>query len=615
MTVWSLHFAHLNNTNLLLMFALVMAVFFTLIKARKRLETQLLRFARVVCANVVLVVLIGAWLWGLEFADKGQREVAIDSEIWLAQHQHGTKLLAQYPSLEKLTISGYGFEKHHWQGLAGVEVNYAPKQVSVGFANLNWPKELAIGELFNVQGKWLNPAKPQHVVTVDLLDAAGVKVATTRVRHGETIKLKGVIKAPGNFAFVIQANNDDNQLIDRQMLFVTGLEQIPSQLNILVMQSAPSFEVNQLKHWVGSFGAQMLIFTDMSKERFITQSVNRNNKSLPDQLSPTLLDDMDILIMDGRKLAGLEGNQMEMIERAVDKGLGLLVFADSHFIDSTPSWLEAFSFSPITGIARDRRVLPLVNGVQSEVSFDLISYAFAHANDISFSSAAPFSSSIVLERTHQNRPISLLRNHGLGKVAVSLLNSRYQWQQHQKHHMYSGAWQHIFKNISRVERHRAFLPPKFNEINLVDSKLSVCLLSKTPIVPKGTDTGVGAMQVKVNGQSSLIPLTQDNQQHSRYCTWYWPKQSGWHLFTLSAITSEEDDAKPLSQWRYVYDKQQFQTHQQNHRIQDTHDFVAINKELKERLVPRYHQGVSGHWYWWLLMLCVTYLWFESRQRQ
>lgn len=633
MTLWNLHFANINTTNIMLMFALTMAVFFTLIKVKERLKGQPLRFAAVASANVVLVMLIGAWLWGLGLPSKGQTELTIDSETWLAEHQHGAKLLARYPSLEKLSVSGYGFEQHHWQGFVsqnteqttGVEVNFTPKHVKAGFANIRWPKTLNLGERLTVQGQWLNPANPLQVVTIDLLDVAGQKVASTRVRHGESIDLNGIVKAPGNFAFVLQANSDDKALgkaLDMQKLFVNvslfGLSSSTkaayikqSPLNILVMQSAPSFEVNHLKNWAGSYGAKMLILTDISKERFITQRVNRENegkgKDVPNQLSQSLLADMDILIMDGRKLAGLTDNHMSMIATAVENGLGLLIFADSDFIDKTPPWLNGkgmseFSFSPITGVARNQRVLPVVNGLQSEVSFDLISYAFDPSPQLT-----------VLERSHQNRPLTMLKNHGLGKVAVSLFNNRYQWQQQQKHHMYSGAWQHLFKSISRVERVATFLPANPNQINLVNEKMSVCLLSKAPSMQNNkTDD----LLLIVNGQPSVLPLTQDSQQNSRYCTWYWPRQSGWHQFRLmSAIGEGKGEIKLLlGQWRYVYDQKSWQTHQQNRRLQDTLSFVATNKQHPKRVAPSYHQVISGPWYWWLLILCVTFLWFESRKR-
>ena len=612
----SLHFSNLTNTNLIninifLLYALVMAVFFSLIKAKKSLVGQPLRFAGVCVGNVMLVLLLAAWLLGLSIATKGEVETSINSEAWLVKHQHGAKLLAQYPSIEKLNIEGYGFEAHQWQSLKGIEVNFTPKHVTAGFTNVNWPAKLNTAQKFDVTGTWLNPAKVMQVVNIELTDVAGSIVASTRVRSGEAFTLKAVAKAPGHFSYTLAAFDDEKKLISEQLFYVhvdsvndSGKQNEISDtpLNIIVMQSAPSFEVNQLKNWVGRYNTQMLIFTDISKARFITQSVNRPKQNLPKALSEQLLVDTDMLIMDGRKLANLDEIDMQMVSRAVEAGLGLLIFADSDFIANTPSWLQDFAFKPVTGNARNRKVLPVVNGKQSEVSFSVIAHNFS-----------PLAGFRVLERGHQNRPLSVVKDYGAGKVAVSLLDTRYQWQQHQKPDMYSGAWQHLFKSISKVERQGAFIMPE-QQIHFVNQQLEVCLLAKQS----------GSLQVMVNGQSSSLPLTQDTQQQSRYCTWYWPKQSGWHQFAFTSNKSTSDrsasdestseNSLSFNQWRYVYAKDAWQTHQQNTRLQDTFKFIESNKLQPVREGASYYQQVNGLWYWWLLIVIASFLWVERRQR-
>ena len=611
----SLHFSNLTNPNIFLLYALVMAVFFSLIKAKNSLVGQPLRFAAVCVGNTALVLLLAAWLFGLSIASKGEIEASINSEAWLEKHQHGAKLLAQYPSIEKLNIEGYGFEANQWHALEGIEVNFTPKHVAAGFANVNWPVKLNVAQKFDVTGTWLNPAKAMQVVNIELTDIAGAKVASTRVRSGEAFNLKAVAKAPGHFSYTLAAFDDDKKLIVEQPIYVhvdsvlldgvndsgeqNQISEIP--LNILVMQSAPSFEVNQLKNWVGRYNTQMLIYTDISKARFITQSVNRPKQDLPKALSEQLLADTDMLIMDGRKLANLDETDMQMVSRAVEAGLGLLIFADSDFIANTPLWLQDFAFKAVTGNARDRKVLPVVNGKQSEVSFSVIAHDFS-----------PLPGFKVLERGHQNRPLTVVKDFGVGKVAVSLLDTRYQWQQHQKPDMYSGAWQHLLKSISKVERQGAFIMSNTAprpQIYFVNQQLEVCLLAKQQ----------GSLQVIVNGQSLPLPLTQDIQQQSRYCTWYWPKQSGWHQFAFTSDKSTTDEGEgdkglSFNQWRYVYAKDAWQTHQQNTRLQDTFKFIESNKLQPAREGASYYHQVNGLWYWWLLIVIAGLLWVERRQR-
>ena len=145
------------------------------------------------------------------------------------------------------------------------------------------------------------------------------------------------------------------------------------------------------------------------------------------------------------------------------------------------------------------------------------------------------------------------------------------------------------------------IAPKAQGIARVGEQQRVCLLSQ--------QQGRLRLKAKLALQAIDLPLTQDKLQPTRYCSWFWPTQSGWHLLEYS-----DDNHFITSQWRYVYQKERWQTQDQYQRLKATEAFMVDNQTNTPYMAPTSYQQINSWWYWWLLLLSAGFLWFERRGR-
>jgi hypothetical protein len=96
----------------------------------------------------------------------------------------------------------------------------------------------------------------------------------------------------------------------------------------MIWQSAPSFETQQLSRWAADTGAQLLVRTQISRDRFLNQRINLSG-DIAISLSPSLLATVDMIVLDGRQWLALGSADRSSLLTAVSEGLGLLVLMDA----------------------------------------------------------------------------------------------------------------------------------------------------------------------------------------------------------------------------------------------------------------------------------------------
>ncbi len=565
---------------------LLLSLALTLIKVKNRLfASKPLRFYAVASLNVIAVMTLAAWLSNLSITHPYEQSAMLDSE----QHGDPSVVLLNHPNLTSLTLKGYGLRAAQWLPFTGVKLEHQPPKLEAGPVELSWNRQLLLGNRFTIAGRYQN-SNVNGIVTVKLLDPAGTVIAQTRIKNHQTFQLTDTPKAMGNYNYRLNVVSEKNELLNDEVIPLV-VSKAPAA-KILVVQSAPSFESKHLKNWASSQGASLLILTTISKDKFITNSVNMAEDT-PRQFTPELLNDFDLTIMDGRALINLSSVHQQWLNQAVDQGLGLYVMADDDLIKvadlpetELPEIVSSFSFEPIKGLQIGRSLtIPNWSGNHSELAFDLMPYIIdAEQGELLLAGS-------------KKRQLSVLKSKGKGKVAVSILKGRYRWLLNGNLQTYSHYWQRLLSRMARVRSDSRFIAQAKNELNVTSLRSEICVLSDK-------------QGLKLSVDDKVLNLSSDSVNPYRHCAFYWPQQAGWQRYVLSDVDGNELDTTA----RYTFSPQQWQSWQQSQRLSDTADFITQNKQRATApAVQDYdYQPVNALWYWWMLVVCGSLLWLERK---
>jgi hypothetical protein len=98
------------------------------------------------------------------------------------------------------------------------------------------------------------------------------------------------------------------------------------KLDILVVNDYPTFEQRYLKNFLAAKGHRVSVRNRVSKDRHHQEFANRERQSL-DRLTPALLDNTDLLIIDQGTFQALGNNEKRSIRTSMETGLGVLLLA------------------------------------------------------------------------------------------------------------------------------------------------------------------------------------------------------------------------------------------------------------------------------------------------
>ncbi|MFT4926076.1 MAG: hypothetical protein ACI8WB_002174 [Phenylobacterium sp.] len=584
---------------------LLVSLLLTLYRAKQRLVGKSWRFIGVACLNVVASLVLAAWLTNLSFEHETQERVLLITDATAAVEQADfdgryslvadgpveqisdpAMIRLAHPNLTELTVQGYGLHAGQWSAFAGVKINHQTGPVDAGLVDLRWPRQLMAGNSLTVSGRYQQAVNDNLIKTVQLLDPAGTVVSTARVRNNESFNLSAIPKAVGHFEYAVQ-------LVDGQSEPVPVEIVTPPPAKLLVIQSAPSFESKHLKNWASEQGAALLLLTTISKDKTLSLSVNLP-KGPSQELSLALLSDFDLLVMDGRALVNLSALQQQWLQQAVNQGLGLLVIADNALskAEQRPALLSSFSLIPMPdALTGQPSVLPNWPTKRAKKQSELV---FAY-QPVTINA----SQGVVLVRAAK-QVLSLYQPQGLGKVALSIVKDRYRWRLNGDMQTYSHYWQWMFSQLARTRSDSRFVAPSEDRLNLVNHRRQTCVISPLKTLSVFT-TELGV--------ESTLPLAIDRFNPYRQCIHDWPKKAGWQRFELQDSNANTVDVVH----RFTFAPQQWQSWQQNQRLKATTEFIQAQAQIpRSNTSSLTYKPINPNWYWWLLMMCASFLWLERK---
>ncbi len=493
------------------------------------------------------------------------------------------QLALRQPDLQSLTVLGHGLDEAQWRTLPGdLGVRFRPPALN-GPTQVQWSPRIAFGEALTVTGL-LRLEAEAAVAQIELVDPAGVVVATAPARSGQTFALTTTPRGTGTLEYRLHVRRGDTLLSDDPVGVFVFAEQ---GARLLVVQSAPSFETRRLANWAADTGHALVIHSQISRNRDLVQGVNLDAGS-PLERTASLYADTDLVLMDGRRWAGLPAGERETLLDAVRSGLGLVLLADGEL----DSWLETPSNDSLTGLdllpapARDA-VWPSWPGFTPEQSLPTAPFrlAWANAQDMT--------------RDETGALLEAWQALGEGRVMVSLLRERHRWATRGEASTFARYWTRLLRRVAREGSRPRWLAPPADARPRPAERLTLCAReggAAFAFAPQGSDA-----------EPETVPLVDHATGASARCGVAWPDEPGWHRARLF----DEDGALQDELLLRVYGPEYWTADRFEKRRLATHARATENgaATAEARTVVR---PLSPWWPWSLLLLCGGVLWLERR---
>ncbi|WP_426490005.1 hypothetical protein [Hymenobacter sp. 102] len=423
-------------------------------------------------------------------------------------------LQQQLPGISHLHLLGRGLPEADLAVLPEVPLHVHADAPGVGFTTATWPRQSELGQPWAVEGTFL--AADKGPVWVRLV-AAGAPRDSVQLPAGRgSFRLQFTPRLAGVAVYQVQAYQAGRQLAQEAV----PVEVLPTQpVRILMLAAAPSFEIRFLKDELAARQHKVALRIGVSRGLTQTEFLNLPTQLPLSRLTPRLLTQFDVLLLDAGTLASLASDESRNLAQAVQNGTcNVLLLADGSTMPRQLPGGSAFRLAPRPANAAS---LPL-SGLRSGAPV-----------------AAP--ASYALLTTPSIRPLfsiagqsvgAATRRVGLGQVAVTTITETFPWLLQQQPAVYHAYWSQLLTAV-RPARSAASLRilspwPVPNAPVLVQSE-------GLPTTASLTITGPTAKASLALRQDAIVPEWATAP--------YWPAASGWHEARVGAVT------QPF----YVYD--------------------------------------------------------------
>lgn len=399
---------------------------------------------------------------------------------------------------EALTVAGWGLLPEEWKELGDVQVEFLPSDTPEGIVALEAPTHLAVGAVARLRGKARANAA---VADIRVIGPGGV-IDSVRVPRDSTSDFELELRAPAQGRFVWQV--EFRRAGRRLAVDSIGIEvEAATSLRVLLLERAPSFELNALAGWLGRAGAVVERRTTVSQGREQVSTFNRGAGTTA--LDSAGLASVDAVVMHDATLISLARRQRGVLEREIrDRGLGAIVLIEGKPSENATTLTAATA--KVVGDGASRRTRPLLDGN-------------APLDDIE-AAGIELRSGDVLAHDAQGRALATLHSAGTGRVLLSALMGTDAWRRRGADSTYARWWTRLLQSIQRSNAARDGW--QFEQPVRVDRRVGVVL--------RTLDTLPSRVVVGPDESRDTIAFAPDPADH---VTWYssiWPRLAGWHAF-------------------------------------------------------------------------------------
>lgn len=412
------------------------------------------------------------------------------------------QLRLRLPELRHLHVAGWGLREGEWAGHEDLLVTFHPGEPPAGFAHITWPATVRLGEVLEITARSATP---------------GTEPVWLQHPDGRVDSLPSPPGADSAIRFVVRprAEGPATWLLGLGSTSVESLAvmvQPPRPPAVLVLEGAPGFETTFLRRWLAGQGARVVIRTRVSLDQYRTERINAPDVA-PGALTAALLEQFDLLLLDGATLAALRPAERAALDLAVrNDGLGVLLRPDS-LMRREAGWFP-FRLEPV-GTGEERAIRPAWPGVDAMPSTPAPALGLA---------IVPGSAVTPLMHDPVGRIVAATARRGNGVVGTSLVSEPSRWLLEEEPEAFAGYWRALLVALARgpeeLWRVASDGPPA------VDHALSLALETRDTL-PLATVTAP-------DGTTDTVGLIRDRAEPRRWWGRYWPRMPGWHSATNRA---------------------------------------------------------------------------------
>jgi len=420
----------------------------------------------------------------------------------------------------------------------------------------------------NQQAKIKGTFRARENAKIRLTSPGGVEdsvVFTTQGVHDFTLSFTP--KQTGLFTYSILVEENNKVYTDKFPVEVAANE----KLSILFLQNYPTAETRYLKNFLTEKGHALAIRSQLSKTNFRFEYANIEAVRL-DRLSPELLKQFDLVLMDNESLADLPSYERKMMEESVKQGLGILVF----YISPDKRKNQTYLSLPQRESKEDTVRLRLGN---SSYTFPVVP-EFITADGVE--SVIRSNDRVLNGYVHKNA----------GKLGFQLLLETYRLLLEGKTFEYAGLWSPLLERTARTQQ----------------STFKIEMTQPFPVYQdEPIDIAIVAAedQPRLTSKAVEIPLREDVVIDDYWHGKTWAGETGWHQFTVpqDSTTTNYYVSNP-GEWQSLRVSQQ---HKAN-------ELFSKNKlsDIKQEQIIKERKPIPLWAFYFIFLIAAGFLWLVPK---
>jgi hypothetical protein len=395
------------------------------------------------------------------------------------------------PLADKINIvAGHGLPEHGWDQLKEAAPTFIPGAAPGGVTTLSIPY-LWQNRRATIHGSFTTTDVP---ATISLQSPGGGEDSVTFTKAGTyPFDLSFTPRQAGRFIYQLAIRNTVQ--VEREDIPLVIREASPAK--ILFLQQQPSFETRYLKDYLSRHNHQVVLRYQLSKNIFRYEYAHHPAVTI-NSLSEKIANDFDLIILDEDMLASLPVSEVKVIDRAAERGLGVLILIASGTGKHTSHFFP-WNFSP----AKADTTKLLLDSKKITVSMATVT--------------APASTQLNPILKNKSGVLTGYRTIGLGKVGYQLLQDTYPLVLQGDSIAYSHIWSPSIEILLRSIRREQTVHIKNN-------------FPFYPHTPLAVDIITTQNNPALSADSIVLPLAEDAIVDNLWHTTMWTATPGWHQF-------------------------------------------------------------------------------------
>ncbi|MBT8303640.1 MAG: hypothetical protein KJP09_04150, partial [Bacteroidia bacterium] len=464
-------------------------------------------------------------------------------------------------------ILGHGLKSFDFWQLSNIKTEYLGGTEPTGISDLKYEQNSFVDNDILIQGLYYNATEGNKLI----LEGQGeIAIDSVKLDSGkQSFKLSHRLKTPGKYVLGLLEKDSLDRVISRNPLPINVIA--TNALNILIVNSFPSFESKYLKNFLISLGHQITVRSQLSKGKYKYEYFNTARRKVP-SFNQESLKQYDLLIIDINSFNGLSRNASRSLKSSIQEdGLGLFVQPNDKFYKS---------FNPMISLkfnSDGRKETELENFSRTFLE----KYPYRFSNEFKLEPILASSSGI----------LTAYMRLGNGRIGSTVLQNTYQL---------------ILKGNSSIYQHIWA-----NSITSLSKKTVSSTSWDTPGIVAFKDepfafelrTNIKAPVVTI-GESIIVPIKRDRNISSLWKGKTYPRKIGWNQLRI-----EQDSISTLHY--YVTDSLKWTSLKAFDKIRSNR-FHFRDDTVAENIENEVKQPIDLLWFFFFFLISIGYLWLEPK---